>query len=198
MLPASTRRRACAFALAAITLIAPATAEAGAHREQTTLLISRALDGGIPNGASTNAVISNDKRYSRAIAFQSEASNLVRGDTNGVSDVFVVRRTGHIDNEGTPWTVGSTNLISRTGGHGPANGPSVSPAVDGAFHSAPTCDGFLSAASNIAAGDTNGQVDAFVARISGSSRPRRVSLPGGKQSSARPSMLRFKGQRQTL
>src|SRR2546423_6298800 len=160
----------------------PSTAEA--KGTPTTFLISRAIGGGSPNGPSTDPVISNDKRYARAIAFQSEASNLVRGDTNGVSDVFVVRRTGHIDNEGVPWTVGSTNLISRTGGHGPANGPSFSPSIDGAFHSAPTCVGFLSAASNIAGGDTNGQVDAFVAKISGNGRPRRVSLPGGKQSGA--------------
>src|SRR2546423_1375338 len=173
-------------ALAVLIAIAsppgPQTAEA--KGTPTTFLISRAVTGGSPNGPSTDPVISNDKRYARAIAFQSEASNLVRGDTNGVSDVFVVRRTGHIDNEGVPWTVGGTNLISRTGGHGPANGASFSPSIDGAFHSAPTCVGFLSAASNIASGDTNGQVDAFVAKISGNSRPRRVSLPGGKQSSA--------------
>jgi hypothetical protein len=173
-------------ALAALIAIAsppggPQTADA--KGTPTTFLISRAIGGGSPNGASTHPVISNDKRYARDIAFQSEASNLVRGDTNGVSDVFVVRRTGHIDNEGVPWSVGGTSLISRTGGHGPANGASFSPSIDGAFHSAPTCVGFLSAASNIASGDTNGQVDAFVAKISGNSRPRRVSLPGGKQSS---------------
>jgi hypothetical protein len=173
-------------ALAALIAIAAPQGQetAEAKGTPTTFLISRAIGGGFPNGPSTHGVISNDKRYARAIAFQSEASNLVRGDTNGVSDVFVVRRTGHIDNEGVPWTVGSTNLISRTGGHGAANGPSFSPSVDGAFHSAPTCVGFLSAASNIAAGDTNGQVDAFVARISGNGRPRRVSLPGGRQSGA--------------
>jgi hypothetical protein len=173
-------------ALAAlIALVSPpgGPQAADAKGTPTTFLISRAIGGGSPNGASTHPVISNDKRYARDIAFQSEASNLVRGDTNGVSDVFVVRRTGHIDNEGVPWSVGGTSLISRTGGHGPANGPSFSPSIDGAFHSAPTCVGFLSAASNIASGDTNGQVDAFVAKISGNSRPRRVSLPGGKQSS---------------
>jgi hypothetical protein len=173
-------------ALAALIAIASPQGQQVAHASgtPTTFLISRAIGGGVPNGPSTHGVLSNDKRYVRAIAFQSDASNIVRGDTNGVSDVFVVRRTGHIDNEGAPWTVGGTSLISRTGGNGPANGPSFSPAVDGAFHSAPTCVGFLSAASNIAAGDTNGQVDAFVARISGSARPRRVSLPGGRQSNA--------------
>src|SRR2546421_589275 len=60
----------------------------------------------------------------------------------------------------------------------------LSRALGGAFHTAPTCVGFLSAASNLVSGDTNGQVDAFVAKISGSGRPRRVSLPGGRQSSS--------------
>jgi hypothetical protein len=182
-------------ALAALIAIASPQGQQVAHASgtPTTFLISRAIGGGVPNGPSTHGVLSNDKRYVRAIAFQSDASNIVRGDTNGVSDVFVVRRTGHIDNEGAPWTVGGTSLISRTGGHGPANGPSFSPAVDGAFHSAPTCVGFLSAASNIAAGDTNGQVDAFVARISGSARPRRVSLPGGRQSNAPTTAMAVSG-----
>src|SRR3954447_2050361 len=172
-------------ALAVLIALASPQGQEAAHASgtPTTFLISRAIGGGVPNGPSTHPVLSNDKRYVRAVAFQSEASDLVRGDTNGVSDVFVVRRTGHIGNEGVPWTIGGTSLISRTGGKGPANGPSFSPSIDGAFHSAPTCVGFLSAASNLASGDTNGQVDAFVAKISGNSRPRRVSLPGGKQSS---------------
>ena len=57
---------------------------ASAGRRQTTELISRAADGGTPNGPSTNAVISGDRRYARVIAFESDASDLVRGDTNGV------------------------------------------------------------------------------------------------------------------
>ena len=184
-----TQLVALAIATAALALLVvvagpPGPQPAEAKGTPTTFLISRALGGGVPNGPSTDPVISNDKRYARAIAFQSEASDLVRGDTNGVSDVFVVRRTGHIDNEGTPWSIGGTSLISRTGGKGPANGPSFSPSIDGAFHSSPTCVGFLSAASNLVSGDSNGQVDAFVAKISGSGRPRRVSLPGGRQSTS--------------
>src|SRR3954451_20489069 len=111
MLPASTRRRAGAFALAAATLIAPATASAAA-RDQTTLLISRAVDGGMPNGQSTNAVISNDRRYARVIAFESDASNLVAGDTNRLRDVFAVRRAGSINNKGTAWKIGRNVLLS--------------------------------------------------------------------------------------
>src|SRR4051812_1386167 len=146
-----------------------------------TFLISRGLGGAAPNGPSTHPVISNDKRYARAIAFQSEASNLVRGDTNGVSDVFVVKRTGKIDNEGVPWRIGRTLLISRTGKRARANGASFAATIDGAFHETPpTCVGFLSDASNIGGGDTNGVTDAFVAKIRGGT-PRRL-LPGGHQS----------------
>ena len=182
MPPALTRRRAGAFALAAATLIAPATAHAGAERSQSTLLISRALDGGMPNGQSTNAVISNDRRYARVIAFESDASNLVAGDTNGQRDVFAVRRAGSINNKGTAWKIGRNVLISRAANGGPANGPSFGAAVNGAFRKKPSCVAFLSQASNLVSGDTNGRTDAFVKRISGG-KPRRVSLPGRRQSS---------------
>ena len=42
------------------------------------------------NGASYLPAISADGRF---VAFESEASNLVKGDTNGVFDVFVRNRT---------------------------------------------------------------------------------------------------------
>ena len=147
---------------------------------QSTQLISRALDGGTPNGPSTNAVISQDRRWSRYVAFESEATDLVRGDTNGFKDVFVVRRDGSFRNNGSGWRRGKTTLISRAPG-GPANGHSWGAAIDGGFWNTPSCVAFLSAASNLVAGDTNGRVDAFVSRRIGR-KPARVSLPGGKQS----------------
>jgi hypothetical protein len=185
------RAAAAATGMLAVLVATAATSASGASGSgnvhaasgtPTTFLISRSLDGGTPNGPSTHGVISNDKRYARAIAFQSEASNIVRGDTNGVSDVFVVKRTGRIDNEGIPWQIGKTSLISRTGGRARANGPSYAPSIAGAFHETPpACVGFLSEASNIGPGDTNGVADAFVAKIKGGGRPRRL-LPGGHQS----------------
>jgi hypothetical protein len=54
------------------------------------------------------------------------------------------------------------------------------PAINGGFHRSPTCVGFLSDASNIVAGDTNGATDAFVKNLR-SGAPRRL-LPGGHQS----------------
>jgi hypothetical protein len=188
----NVRAAAAAAALLGVLVATAATTASGASGRgnlhaaisgtPTTFLISRAFDGSTPNGPSTHPVISNDKRYARAIAYQSEASNIVPGDTNGVSDVFVVKRTGRIDNEGIPWKIGKTSLISRTGGRARANGPSYAPSIDGAFHeTSPSCVGFLSEASNIGRGDTNGVADAFVAKIKGRGRPRRL-LPGGHQS----------------
>jgi hypothetical protein len=154
-----------------------------AQRDQSTVLISRAAGGGLPNGPSTNAVISNDKRLARVIAFESDASNLVAGDRNGQRDVFAVFRAGSINNKGTPWNAGSTRLISRTSSGGPSNGPSFAPAVGGGFHSRPRCIAFLSSASNLVRGDTNGRTDAFVSRGPGG-KPKRLRLPGNRQPKA--------------
>ena len=146
---------------------------------QKTELVSRALDGGTPNGPSTNAVISHDRRWARIVAFESEASDLVKGDTNGMKDVFMVRRAGEFQNNGSRWKPGRTALISR-GPSGPANGPSFSPTVDGGFWHVPSCVVFLSAASNLVDGDTNGKVDAFISRGPGA-LPARLLPPGGQQ-----------------
>ncbi len=52
----------------------------------TTKLVSAAVSGERGNGHSGPGAISHDGRY---IAFESEASDLVDNDTNGVADVFV-------------------------------------------------------------------------------------------------------------
>jgi Tol biopolymer transport system component len=51
-----------------------------------TSLLSVALDGGPANGDSGTPAISADGRY---VAFESDATDLVRGDTNESRDVFV-------------------------------------------------------------------------------------------------------------
>ncbi len=51
--------------------------------------VSHAPDGADPDGASTGPRLSADGRY---VAFASEASNLVDGDRNGLSDAFVYDR----------------------------------------------------------------------------------------------------------
>jgi dipeptidyl aminopeptidase/acylaminoacyl peptidase len=52
-----------------------------------TSLVSMALDGGPANGDSGTPAISADGRY---VAFESDAGDLVRGDTNESRDVFVL------------------------------------------------------------------------------------------------------------
>ena len=162
--------------------LAPAAAADRADLQYTT-----AITNG--NGDSTNPVISQDRRYSTVLAFESEASNLVRGDTNGLKDVFMIRRTDRPNNNGTEWNRGPARLLSRGRGGAPANGPSWGAAIDGGFPepgnrpTLPKCVAFLSNASNLVRGDTNGVTDAFLSRGPGR-RLLRVSRPGGRQSSA--------------
>ncbi len=64
----------------------------GAAENETIFRVSVASDGTQGDGHSVNPVISADGRY---VAFDSMASNLVDGDTNGNRDVFVHdRETG--------------------------------------------------------------------------------------------------------
>ncbi|HEX2576998.1 MAG TPA: hypothetical protein VHK88_11665 [Aquihabitans sp.] len=109
--------------------------------------VSRSTSGAQGNGSSTSPAISDDGRF---VAFASNASNLVSGDTNATSDAFV-----HDAQAGTTTRVS----VSSNGGQG--NGLSAAfegPALsgDGRFVA------FTSAASNLVAGDTNGLIDVFV------------------------------------
>ncbi|WP_395091285.1 TolB family protein [Armatimonas sp.] len=82
------------------------------------------------------------------MAFRSVATNLVVGDTNGVSDIFVHDRTTGI----------TTRVSVATGGAqavgGNSNNPSIS--ADGRYVA------FSSTATNLVPGDTNGANDVFV------------------------------------
>jgi Tol biopolymer transport system component len=111
----------------------------------TTVLVSGNASGtGGGNGHSTAGQAST---YGRYVVFQSEASDLVPGDTNGVSDIFL-RDT----------YTGTTRLISAAMNGDFASGASTDPVMtpDG------TCVAFISAATNLVAGDTNGIPDVFV------------------------------------
>jgi hypothetical protein len=52
----------------------------------TTQRVSVGRSGGNANNGSSRPSVSRDGRF---VAFSSYASNLVRGDTNGTSDIFV-------------------------------------------------------------------------------------------------------------
>ena len=102
---------------------------------------------GIGNKGSYSPSISSDGRF---VAFQSNASNLVTGDTNGKADVFVKNLL-----------TGDITLVS-SGAAGIGNGDSQSPAISSDGESV----AFFSYASNLVTGDTNGTFDVFVKNLS--------------------------------
>jgi hypothetical protein len=123
-----------------------ATVDVFVHDRQTgqTTLVSVDSAGNQGNGWSGNASISADGRY---VSFESAASNLVAGDTDGTSDIFVHdRRTGQ------------TTRVSTHNSGNQANGSNSYTTING--------DGryvaFVSAATNLVDGDTNRVYDVFI------------------------------------
>jgi TolB protein len=80
----------------------------------TTELISHSASGSSGDASALQPSISADGRY---VAFSSAATNLVPGDTNGVSDVFVYDRTAHRLTRETV-TAGGGQLTSVPGNAG--------------------------------------------------------------------------------
>jgi Tol biopolymer transport system component len=142
---------------------------------QTTRL-SQSSMGEEGNGHSYLPAISADGRF---VAFASDASNLVAGDTNGVTDIFV-RDTQ--ENTTVRVSVDSLGI--------PANDYSYSPAIspDGRYVA------FESLASNLVAGDTDGRWDVFVHdRATGETRRLSTSAAGvqGNGHSYTPAIARY-------
>lgn len=112
----------------------------------TTTRVNVTSAGAQATGASsTAAAISADGRF---VTFESDAANLVTGDTNGKTDVFVHDRV-----------TGTTTRVSVTSGGAQAtDGRSQRPSIsaDGRFVA------FQSEATDLVAGDTNGKSDAFL------------------------------------
>lgn len=115
-----------------------------------TIRVSVASDGTPGNNKSELPFISADGRY---IAFYSDASNLVSGDTNNRGDMFVYDRLNH---QATRVSVASDG--SQAIGDSSAGGSSlpVSISANGRYIA------FISLASNLVLGDTNGKRDIFV------------------------------------
>jgi Tol biopolymer transport system component len=110
----------------------------------TTERVSLADDGGEANGESDISWLSSDARF---VAFASEASNLVPGDSNQARDVFVRdRQTGHT----------SRVSISSRGAQGDEGSDYPVLSGDGRLVA------FVSRAGNLVPGDTNDAPDVFV------------------------------------
>jgi len=138
-------------------------------RDRSTNTMSRvsvASDGTQANGESDAPSINGAGRFA---AFESLATNLVSGDTNGVRDIFVKDRQ-----------TGSTTRVSVGAGGAQSNGDSSQPFISGNGRFV----AFVSSASNLVVGDTNAQPDIFVHdRQTGATT--RVSVgPGGIQASS--------------
>jgi Tol biopolymer transport system component len=144
-----------------------------------TDLVSKKAGGVAGNGSSVAPAVSGDGRL---VAFQSRATNLVSGDTNGVSDVFVHDRA-----------TGATTRVSLASAGRQGNGLSAQPAIseDGRYVA------FASTASNLVPGDTNGAMDVFVHdRVNRTTTRASVSVTGAQANgaSSNPSIARFGGK----
>ncbi len=121
----------------------------------TTTRVSLSSGGSQGNAGSWDAAISDDGRY---VAFYSEATNLVAGDSNGADDVFVRDRDTDADGIFDEAGAVSTTRVSVDNGGSQGNGASSDAAIsgDGRYVS------FYSEAADLVSGDTNGYGDIFV------------------------------------
>jgi Tol biopolymer transport system component len=137
-------------------LSAPALATAAKTRR-----VSVSSTGAEANGSSNSPFVSVDGRF---VAFNSTASNLVGGDANGLSDVFVRDRQ-----------TGKTRRVSvsSAGTEGDAGSYGGLVSADGRFVA------FWSDASNLVGADSNGVADIFIRdRQAGTTRRISVSSAG--------------------
>ncbi len=104
-------------------------------------------ESGASGSATTRFSMSADGRY---VAFQSNADNLLPGDNNGQSDIFL-----------RDALLGTTTRVSvdSTGAQGNSDSYSPSLSVDG---SGKVYVAFSSYAGNLVSGDTNGTQDVFL------------------------------------
>lgn len=132
------------------------------------------------NGAGHRPAITPDGRW---IAFCSDATDLVAGDTNGRADVFVRDRA-----------TGTVELLSVDDAGNQADGDSWTMGIsdDGRF----VC--FLSLATNLVPGDTNAVMDGFV-RDRATGTTRRVTVgPGGLQATSFTDSMAISGDGGTV
>lgn len=130
----------------------------------TTVRVSSGSGGAAGTGDSFEPALSADGRF---VAFASNAGNFAIGDTNGTTDVFLLDRASS-----------TLILASRAAAAGNfANGASRRPAIsaDGRFVA------FESDASNLVAGDSNGNTDVFVFDREFLTVERSSVGPAGKQ-----------------
>jgi len=145
------------------------------HDRQTgqTTRVSVASDGTEGNSGSNDPSISADGRY---VAFQSQANNLVSGDTGFITDIFIHDRQ-----------TGVTTRVSIAFDGTEANNVSSAPSIsaDGRYIA------FESNASNLVDGDTNGTQDIFVHDREDNTAPTVVSITRADPNPTSAASVRF-------
>ncbi len=113
----------------------------------TTTRASVASDGTQANAASDNPSLSDD---GQRLAFDSDASTLVSGDTNAKTDIFV-----------RDLAAGTTSRVNLTAAGGQAERGSDSPSISGDG----TIVSFQSSARTLISGDTNNRNDIYAVKL---------------------------------
>ncbi|MDP9388754.1 MAG: hypothetical protein M3Q48_12775, partial [Actinomycetota bacterium] len=168
----SAEGRYVAFVSRAANLVAGDTNEAADVfvRDRVTRTTERASvsdTGAQASGTSAGPSLSGDGNL---VAFDSRATNLVAGDTNGVDDVFVRdRRAGTTIRASVSSTGAQANNVLGGGSQ------SAAISADGRFVA------FDSRATNLVAGDTNGAPDVFVRDLTAATTMRVSVEAGGAQ-----------------
>ena len=130
--------------------------------------VSLSYSGGVQDGWSGDHSVSYDGRM---VVFASTSTNLVEGDTNGVTDIFLY-----------DYDLSRISMLSKQGSVG-AQGTSSKPMISG--------DGsrvvFASLANNLVDGDTNNRSDIFLwTRDTGDITCLTLSMPDGSTGGADP------------
>jgi hypothetical protein len=144
-----------------LALAAPASATS--TKKPVTALASIATNGKSGNSASTGSSLSSGGRF---VAFDSTATNLVAGDTNGKKDIFVRDLLAATTTRVSVSTAG-------TAANGDSDQASISP--NGRYVA------FQSAATNLVPGDTNGKADIFLRDLVKNTTTRVSVADGGAQ-----------------
>lgn len=171
-------RRAVGLAVAGCLLMGGAAGAAGELNPWATPVgierVSVSTSGSPGNHDSIDPDSSDDGRF---VTYYSLANNLVPGDTNGEADVFVRDRTANV-----------TERVSvRSDGTEAHGGSSAWPSISGNGRFV----AFVSTATDLVPGDTNGWLDVFVHdRLTGETRRVSVSSSGvqANERSTRPSI----------
>ena len=164
--------------------IQQATMMRGGGFGQSRFYLSRNLSSGeLGNGDSTNVKVTPDGRWA---VFQSLASNLVSGDTNGASDIYRVEISNN--------QVVRMDRVTLTKTGEQANGNSFMPQIsdDGLLVT------FQTDATNLAPPDTNGQPDVMVKSMVTGDVLRMAQTTDGQQPNGLTVLPTISGDGSTL